>query len=123
MSTVKLSATLSSRARRYGMCLLLGFGLAGCVFTRPFRDSTGRIIVGSIASMETITIGGIAQRFWFRGVSVDNPALILLHGGPGASESPLFRHYNSELEQHYVIVYWDQRAAGRSYSSKIRRGQ
>jgi len=69
--------------------------------------------------METITIGGIPQRFWFRGVSVNNPVLILLHGGPGASESPLFRHYNSELERHCVVVYWDQRAAGRSYSSKI----
>ena len=122
MSTVNLSATLSSHARRYATCLLLGFSLAGCVFTRPFRDSTGRIIAGSIASMETITIGGIPQRFWFRGVSVDNPLLILLHGGPGASESPLFRHYNSELEQHCVIVYWDQRAAGRSYSSKIPPG-
>ena len=48
--------------------------------------------------------------------------LILLHGGPGASESPRFRHYNSDLEQHYVIIYWDQRAADRSYSSKIPPG-
>src|SRR5579884_2465636 len=57
------SSTSSSRARRHAMRLVLSFGLAGCVFTRPFRDANGRIIAGSIASMETITIGGIPQRF------------------------------------------------------------
>ena len=48
-----------------------------------------------------------------------NPALILLHGGPGASESALFRHYNAELEKYFLAVYWEQRGTGRSYHSDL----
>lgn len=68
------------------------------------RDAKGRVIPGSIATMETVTLGGISQSIWFRGVSRSNPALILLHGGPGASESALFRHYDSDLEDHFLVV-------------------
>lgn len=69
--------------------------------------------------MARVRINGTQQSVWFRGVSTDNPALILLHGGPGASESALFRHYNSELEKHFLVVYWEQRGAGRSYHPDI----
>jgi proline iminopeptidase len=64
-------------------------------------------------------IGGVEQRLWFRGIDVDTPAVILLHGGPGASESPLFRHFNSDLEHKFLMVYWEQRGTGRSYRSSI----
>lgn len=69
--------------------------------------------------MEQIKIGGILQSVWFRGEDRNNPALLLLHGGPGASESALFRHYNAELEKHFLVVYWEQRGTGRSYHSDI----
>jgi len=95
------------------------FTAAGCVHTEAFQDAEGRVVPGSIAVMETEDIGGIPQRLWFRGVDRSNPALILLHGGPGASESALFRHYNSALEQHFLVVYWEQRGAGRSYHADI----
>lgn len=95
--------------------------VAACVYTQPFKDAKGRIIPGSIAVMETLPIGGIPQSVWLRGISQSNPALILLHGGPGASESALFRHYNSELEQHFLVIYWEQRGAGRSFHSDIPR--
>ena len=93
--------------------------LSGCVHTVPFRDANGRIIPGSIAAMETLNIGGISQSIWFRGVSQSNLALILLHGGPGTSESALFRYYNSALEQHFLVVYWEQRGTRRSFHSDI----
>ena len=49
---------------------------------RPFTDADGRIIPGSIATMETAMIGGIQQSIWFRGVNTANPVLILFgaHG-------------------------------------------
>lgn len=83
--------------------------------TRPFRDARGEVLAGSIATMETIEIGGVAQSVWFRGASTDRPALVLLHGGPGASESALFRHYVPGLERRFLVVYWEQRGTGRSY--------
>jgi hypothetical protein len=89
------------------MCSVFGVGLAGlvgisgCIHTEPFRDQDGRIRPRSVATMEMETIGGIPQSLWFRGMDVDNPALILLHGGPGVSESALFRYYDPLLEQHF----------------------
>lgn len=100
-----------------GLALLLL--TAGCVHTRPFTDAQGHVIPGSIAAMERLTIGGIRQSVWFRGVNSVNPALILLHGGPGASESALFRRYNAALEQRFLVVYCEQRGTGRSYHSGI----
>ena len=82
-------------------------------------NANGHIIPQSIATMETAAIGGIPQSIWFRGVSRSNPALIILHGGPGASESALFRHYNAALEHHFLVVYWEQRGTGRSFNAGI----
>ena len=110
---------LDSAFLRHTVTAALLLMCAACVHTEPFRDTAGNIIPGSIARMETATIGGISQSIWFRGVSRSNPALILLHGGPGVSESPLFRHYNAELEQHFTVVYWEQRGTGRSFHSNI----
>ena len=92
---------------------------ACCVYTRPFRAPDGTILPGSIATMEYATIGGTRQRLWFRGRDRHAPALILLHAGPGVSEAPMFRHYDGDLEQHFLVVYWEQRGAGRSYAPDI----
>jgi proline iminopeptidase len=89
------------------------------VYTEPFKDSQGSVLPNSVAVMEKHEIGGLPQMLWLRGANVDNPALILLHGGPGASEAALFRHYNNELEKHFLVVYWEQRGTGRSFSPSI----
>lgn len=97
----------------------LAFVLAGCARTKPFLDATGHVVPGSIATMETVKLGGIEQSVWFRGRSTRAPALILIHGGPGASESALFRHFDADLENHFLVVYWEQRGTGRSYHRDI----
>ena len=56
-----------------------------------------------------------------RGESSANPPLILLHGGPGLSETDLFRYYNAPLEKSFTVVYWDQRGAGKSFDPAIDR--
>ena len=56
-----------------------------------------------------------------RGNSVGNPPLVLLHGGPGWSETAFFRHFNAPLETCFTAVYWDQRGAGKSYDARISR--
>ncbi|HJT93119.1 MAG TPA: alpha/beta hydrolase [Mycobacterium sp.] len=52
---------------------------------------------------------------------MSNPPLIHLHGGPGFSETRLFRHFNSPLEKSFTVVYWDQRGAGKSFDRNISR--
>jgi proline iminopeptidase len=110
--------TLSCRwtAHLLGIALLL---LAACVHTREFRDAKGRVVPCSVASMEMLPVGGIDQSIWFRASDTRHPALVILHGGPGASEGALFRHFNAELERHFLVVYWEQRGAGRSYHSGV----
>jgi len=47
------------------------------------------------------------------------PVLLHLHGGPGASETSMLRKHNSELENDFTVVYWDQRMAGNSYDKNL----
>jgi proline iminopeptidase len=84
------------------------------VSTAPFRDQAGRGLPQSIASMERWPINGVDQSVILRGRDRGSPLLVWVHGGPGASETGVVRHYNSALEDHFVVVLWDQRYAGRS---------
>ncbi|MFL5878364.1 MAG: alpha/beta hydrolase [Solirubrobacteraceae bacterium] len=76
---------------------------------------------GSVAEVAYRRLGGVDQWVMIRGESVDNPPLILLHGGPGLSETGFFRHFNTPLERSFTVVYWDQRGAGKSFDRKIPR--
>ncbi|KAA2236319.1 alpha/beta fold hydrolase [Salinarimonas soli] len=87
--------------------------------TPPILDETGRPLPGSVAEMTTVRLGGMPQAVWFRATDTRHPPLILLHGGPGTSESALFRAFVPELERHYLVVSWDQRGTGRSLSPSI----
>jgi pimeloyl-ACP methyl ester carboxylesterase len=54
-----------------------------------------------------------------RGENLTNPPLILLHGGPGFSETHFFRRFNAPLEKTFTVVYWDQRGSGKSFARNI----
>ena len=83
--------------------------------TPAFRDSHGELVPGSVAEARWLRLGGLDQWVMIRGENITNPALILLHGGPGMSETGMFRGFNAELEKSYTVVYWDQRGAGKSF--------
>jgi pimeloyl-ACP methyl ester carboxylesterase len=89
--------------------------------TPPLRGPRGELVSGSIAEIAFRRLGGIDQWVMIRGASVANPPLILLHGGPGLSETVLFRHFNAPLETAFTVVYWDQRGAGKSFDRTIPR--
>jgi len=87
--------------------------------TKPRTDEKRKVIEGSIAELDRIDIGGIKQFIVIRGKSVENPVLLMLHGGPGSPQTPLNLKFNQELEDHFIVVNWDQRGAGGSYSKTM----
>jgi pimeloyl-ACP methyl ester carboxylesterase len=78
-------------------------------------------VSGSVAEVGYRRLGGLDQWVLIRGRSVTNPPLILLHGGPGMSETAWFRFFNAPLEDSFTVVYWDQRGAGKSFDRGIPR--
>ena len=87
--------------------------------TTPFRGPEGNVLPNSVAEVRYLRLGGVDQWVMIRGENVDNPPLIVLHGGPGMSEMGFFRHFNAPLEQHFTIVHWDQRGTGKSFDRNI----
>jgi pimeloyl-ACP methyl ester carboxylesterase len=66
----------------------------------------------AINSSEAVKIGGIKQWVKFQGVDDQAPVLLFLHGGPGNSVMSYADRFTKELQQHFVIVLWDQRESG-----------
>ena len=90
--------------------------------TDPFTYTNGKIIPGSIAVIEKVTIGGVDQALIIRGRDRSNPVLLYVHGGPGSPETPFSRYIKSRIENIFTVCYWEQRGAGKSYSSDIPAG-
>jgi pimeloyl-ACP methyl ester carboxylesterase len=77
-----------------------------------------RKTAGSIASLEKVRIGGTDQWILIRSEDVvNNPILLILHGGPGTAELALNRANTRALERYFTVVNWDQRGAGKSYKA------
>jgi pimeloyl-ACP methyl ester carboxylesterase len=62
-----------------------------------------------------VPIGGIEQWVTIRSQDRANPVLLLLHGGPGDVTSCwTFAMFAPPWEEHFTVVQWDQRGAGRT---------
>jgi pimeloyl-ACP methyl ester carboxylesterase len=69
---------------------------------------------GGIDEAMYVKIGGIEQWITIRGEDRKNPALLLLHGGPGDATNPWgYAAFRSWLK-YFTVVQWDQRGAGRT---------
>ena len=90
--------------------------------TPIIKDEEGRTKKNSISSLEKIRIGGIEQWVLIRGHDLSNPILLFLHGGPGSAQIGIAYKFQRNLEKYFTIVQWDQRGAGKSFSTKIPKG-
>ena len=68
----------------------------------------------SIRTAEVISIGGIQQWITIRGADDTAPVLLFLHGGPGNSVMGYAEKFTQKLQQHFVVVQWDQRESGKT---------
>src|SRR5689334_16441149 len=87
-------------------------------YTPRIRNKTGGTD-NSIALLQKVKLGDLAQWIVVRGHDRDKPLLLFLHGGPGASQVGVQQKFLGALERSFVVVNWDQRGAGKSYSADI----
>lgn len=100
--------------------LVLAFVLVGgSLGYRSYKQAQIRAAIhieapNGIESLELVSLGGLEQWVKLRGHDVDNPVLLFLHGGPGMPEMAVSHLFDLELEKHFTVVHWDQRAAGKT---------
>ncbi len=85
--------------------------------TPPIVGADGRPVPGSIAVLEQVELNGSKQWISIRGHDQTKPVLLFLAGGPGGSQLAATRKLLGGLEEHFVVVNWDQPGAGKSYSA------
>jgi pimeloyl-ACP methyl ester carboxylesterase len=72
----------------------------------------------TINSLEKVTINFSEQWILVRGKSADAPLIIHVQAGPGLPMIPEANAMEKQLnlENDYLVAYWDQRACGKSYN-------
>lgn len=70
---------------------------------------------GGVQRLQTVRIGGIEQWTSVRGTDLDNPVLLLLHGGPGYVSMPMSWWSAQGWDEYFTVIEWDQRGAGKTY--------
>jgi pimeloyl-ACP methyl ester carboxylesterase len=103
-----------------GILLLVGVLLAWSPGKpEPFLDENGNPLAGSISEKILVTINGVEQGMFIKSTNSNNPVLLFVHGGPGMPEYWLTQQYPTGLEDHFTVVWWEQRGAGLSYNPDI----
>ena len=85
--------------------------------TPPILDVNGKPIASSIAVLETVNLNGSEQWISIRGKDAHNPVVLFLAGGPGGSQLVTERRALARLEDHFVVVNWEQPGAGKSFDA------
>ncbi|MFX0557718.1 alpha/beta fold hydrolase [Maribacter sp. CXY002] len=66
-----------------------------------------------VDTTQFVKIGGSKQFISIKG-NKSNPLMLYLHGGPGAASSSHREQITHILEEHFLVVHWDQRGSGKS---------
>ena len=72
--------------------------------TPPITDAQGKVVDGSIATLEKVELNGSQQWISIRGKDASKPILLFLAGGPGGSQMTAERFALSGLEDYFVVV-------------------
>jgi pimeloyl-ACP methyl ester carboxylesterase len=113
--------------------LTLTVGLLVCVFIlvgvllayspgspAPFVDENGKPLAGSLSEKVFININGVEQGMFIKSKDVTNPVLLYLHGG--MPDYFLTQKYPTGLEEHFTVVWWEQRGSGLSFNPDVPPG-
>ncbi|MFB7977732.1 alpha/beta fold hydrolase [Streptomyces vinaceus] len=106
---------------------LLATPVAGLLGHRAVRRAANARLLridgpNGIDEQRFVRIGGIEQWISIRGEDTGNPVMIEIHGGPGASHS-VHAARTRAWEEHFTVVRWDMRGAGKTFGRSGARGQ
>jgi proline iminopeptidase len=100
--------------------IALTLASAGSAFAQMpneiIRDARRFATKDAVDEQRVVTIGGIPQWISVRARHRGSPLLLIVHGGPGFTISPVSYFYLRDLEEYFTVVQWDQRGAGKTYS-------
>lgn len=85
--------------------------------TPQILDQNDKAVKGSIAELRKVELNGHKEWISIRGKNRNNPVLLFLAGGPGGTQMAATRYELSGLEEHFVVVSWDQPGSGKSYNA------
>lgn len=88
-----------------------------------FKKREFRIATSGMDSVEKIRLGGVEQTVLIQAENPTNPVLLFIHGGPcmpvpgvvSRGQDYAVSTTTKELVKHFVVVFYDQRGAGKSY--------
>ncbi|MEM9777248.1 MAG: alpha/beta hydrolase [Chloroflexota bacterium] len=101
------------------LVIVVLFTFSAKTSTPQFTDQDGNPVENSIAEEKQYSLGGVEQTVLLRGRDRTAPLLVFVHGGPGATATPFLRTYNADLENSFVVAYWDQRGTAKSYNQAL----
>ncbi len=62
-----------------------------------------------------LEVNGVQHYVQIRGKDKNNPVILFLHGGPASPMGYVSPYYQSDLEDEYTFINYDQRGCGRTY--------
>ncbi len=99
--------------------------VGGLVWRKARQRRAAKALVidtpNGIVEQRFIKVGGIDQWIQLRGEDRDNPVLLVLHGGPGWPNA-VFTLPLRPWEQHFTVVQWDHRGAGKTLGRNGKAG-
>jgi len=125
------SGSFRSIARKLGQIMLIAISVISAVVIIlagvllffspgkqiPFTNGNGATIEGSISEKAYVNINGVKQAMFIKSKDATHPVLLFLHGG--MPEYFLTRRYPTGLEDHFTVVWWEQRGSGIAYNPNI----
>jgi pimeloyl-ACP methyl ester carboxylesterase len=81
------------------------------IFVISCHNLAGQVRIDSTVVFQ---VGGIKQVVTLKGQDKSKPILLFLHGGPGNSVMHYAEKFSSRLQEHFIVVQWDQREAGKT---------
>ncbi|WP_345146130.1 alpha/beta hydrolase [Flavobacterium ginsengiterrae] len=73
----------------------------------------GQMFAQIQTNYDTLSVNKIKQIISYTG-NQNSPLILFLHGGPGSSRMRQAESFTNKLKDHFLVVQWDQRDAGKT---------